>query len=324
MSAAGIQVGLGLWSMRSTAYVPRPYPALYAELRRDAQLAEELGYDAIWVAEHHFWYDGWCPQPLVAAASCLAATSQLRVGTAMHLLAQHDAATTSRDVSVLLACFGDRVDLGVALGYRDEEYDAVGLARNRRGRMMDDHLDRLLADQTAAWGVSAPPVYVGGIADAAIRRAARRGLSLLLPNSLTPAEVAVKRDLAMTEATAAGRPLARLGMLVDVWVCRDEDAADRARERLVVHYREYAGAWFRLRGELGFSRPDLLDRQSARTRRSAVVGTAEQVLAQLLDLRAAGTTTFVLQLRADVPVDSYQENMKALAATVLPGLRAAA
>jgi alkanesulfonate monooxygenase SsuD/methylene tetrahydromethanopterin reductase-like flavin-dependent oxidoreductase (luciferase family) len=310
--------------MRSTAYAPRAFPALYGELRADAQLAEELGYDAIWVAEHHFWYDGWCPQPLVAAAACLAATSALRVGTAMHLLPQHDIAVTSRDLGDLRGCFGDRLDLGVSLGYRDEEYDGVGVARSRRGAIMDEQLDRLLAEHGAGWSGAIPPIYVGGIAAAAIRRAGRRGLSLLLPNSLAPGEVAARRDLAAGEAATAGRPGGRLGMLVDVWICPDEQFADRVRDRLVLHYREYAGAWFRLRGEPGFRRPDLLDRQSARTRSVAVVGTAAQVLEQLLVLRAAGTDTFVLQVRSDLPDGRHRAAMSALAADVLPGLREAA
>jgi alkanesulfonate monooxygenase SsuD/methylene tetrahydromethanopterin reductase-like flavin-dependent oxidoreductase (luciferase family) len=309
--------------MRSTAYAPRSFAALYAELRADARLAEELGYDAIWLAEHHFWYDGWCPQPLVAAASCLAATSRVRVGTAMHLLPQHDISTVSRDVRDLLGCFGDRLDLGVSLGYRDEEYDGVGVARNQRGRIMDGHLDRLLSDH-ARGGSVIPPIYVGGIAEAAIKRAGSRGLSLLLPNSLAPAEVAARRDLAAAEAAQADLPPGRLGMLVDVWICPDEEFASRVRGRLVLHYREYAGAWFRLRGELGFRRPDLLDKQSARTRDVAVVGTAAQVLDQLLQLRAAGTDTFVLQVRADLPAGPYRTAMRALAADVLPGLREAA
>jgi alkanesulfonate monooxygenase SsuD/methylene tetrahydromethanopterin reductase-like flavin-dependent oxidoreductase (luciferase family) len=308
--------------MRSTAYAPQSWTALYAELRQDAQLAEELGYDSLWLAEHHFWYDGWCPQPLVAAASCLAATQRLRLGTAMHLLPQHDIETVSRDVSSLLDCFGDRLDLGVSLGYRDEEYDGVGVERTRRGRTMDEHLDRLLQDHGGRWS-GPPPIYVGGIAEPAIRRAGSRGLSLLLPNSLSPSEVLARSEMAADEATRAGLAAGRVGVLVDVWLCADEHMADRARDRLVTHYREYAGAWFRLRGELAFARPDLLDKQSARTREAVVVGTANQVLEQLLALRDAGADTLVLQVRADLPVNAYRSVMIALANDVVPSLREA-
>jgi alkanesulfonate monooxygenase SsuD/methylene tetrahydromethanopterin reductase-like flavin-dependent oxidoreductase (luciferase family) len=347
----GVQVGLGLWSLRSTARRPRPWPALYAELLFDAALAEDLGFDSVWLAEHHFWYDGWCPQPIVAAAACLGATSRLRVGTAMHLLPQHDIATVSRDVGQLLDQFGDRLDLGVSIGYRDEEYDAVGVSRARRGRIMDAHLDRLLTDHAGRLA-SPSRVFVGGIAPAVVERAALRGMSLLLPNTLTAAELAQRRTESAALAAAAGHPPARVGALVDTWVTPSAPTADPAgsaatdvgpagtamadvgragtasadavRERFVEHYREYTGAWFRLRGEPAFDRPDLLDRQSARTRSAAVVGPAEPVLAGLLGLREAGVDTFVLQVHADSPPAEYRAVMARLAQDVLPMLREAA
>ena len=62
-------VGLALWSMQRTQAVPSPgWPQLYADLIDDSRAAEDLGFDSLWLAEHRFWYDGWCPQPLIAAA----------------------------------------------------------------------------------------------------------------------------------------------------------------------------------------------------------------------------------------------------------------
>jgi alkanesulfonate monooxygenase SsuD/methylene tetrahydromethanopterin reductase-like flavin-dependent oxidoreductase (luciferase family) len=129
--------------------------------------------------------------------------------------------------------------------------------------------------------------------------------------------------MAADEAAQAFLATGRVGVLVDVWLSDDEEMAGRAREQLVTHYREYAGAWFRLRGELAFARPDLLDKQSARTREAAVVGTASQVLEQLLALRNAGADTLVLQVRADLPTNAYRSVMIALAEDVMPSLREA-
>lgn len=317
-----IHVGLGLWSMRSTVYAPAPWQRLYADLRHDARLAEDLGYDSIWVAEHHFWYDGWCPQPLLAAASALGATSSLRVGTAMLLLPQHDVSVISRDLGALITAHGDRIDLGVGLGYRDEEFDAVGIRRRERGRRMDAALAALLEHHRQAWQ-GPPPVYVGGMADAAVQRAGRHGASLLLPNSLSPDEIGRRRTAAAQAASAAGVTPGRTGMLVDVWLTKDRtpQARDRALDRLVTSYREYAGAWFQLQGSPGFTRPDLLDKQSNRTRRAAVVGDSDEVTEGLLALRAAGVDTFVLQVRGDFARPAYRRVMHELAATVVPALR---
>ena len=112
-------------------------------------------------------------------------------------------------------------------------------------------------------------------------------------------------------------------MLVDVWLTKDRtpQARDRALDRLVTSYREYAGAWFQLQGSPGFTRPDLLDKQSNRTRRAAVVGDSDEVTEGLLALRAAGVDTFVLQVRGDFARPAYRRVMHELAATVVPALR---
>jgi alkanesulfonate monooxygenase SsuD/methylene tetrahydromethanopterin reductase-like flavin-dependent oxidoreductase (luciferase family) len=319
-----LQVGLGLWSMRSTVYEPAPWGRLYRELREDAVLAEELGYDGLWLAEHHFWYDGWCPQPTVAAAAALAATTTLRIGTAMLLLPQHDVTTVLRDLRTLRDMHGDRIDLGVGLGYRDDEYDGVGVPRPMRGRRMSSHLAAVFAEGRAG-GAGRPAVYVGGVAEAAVRRAGRYGAGLLLPNSLSAEEIDHRRRMCVEEAESAGLEPGRTGMLVDVWVTEEDSESSRrqALEHLVVSYREYAGAWYRLRGEPAFRRPDLLDKQSARTRNSAIVGTADEVADGLLKLCAAGVDTLVLQVRTDYPPPAYRRVVRALSNEVLPVLRGA-
>jgi alkanesulfonate monooxygenase SsuD/methylene tetrahydromethanopterin reductase-like flavin-dependent oxidoreductase (luciferase family) len=185
---------------------------------------------------------------------------------------------------------------------------------------MDAHLDRILEEFADRWQ-STPPIYIGGLAAAALKRAGSRGLSLMLPNSLTNEEITKRRQTTAEHAEAAGLPAGRVGMVVDAWICPDEGMADRVRERLVLHYREYAGAWFKLRGEPGFARPDLLDKQSARTREVAAVGTATQVLERLLQLRAAGVDSFVLQVRWDFLGIEYRNVMRKLAEEVLPELR---
>lgn len=316
-----VEVGLALWSMQRTQAVPSPgWPQLYADLRSDALLCEQLGFHSLWVAEHRFWYDGWCSQPLVAASAALSATERLVVGTAMHLLPQHDPARSARSFTALRSLFGDRFQLGVSLGYRDEEYDGVGLPRNQRGRLMDAALDRLAAEQPPG----APRIWVGGMAPAAIRRAAQRGLSLLLPPTLSPAEITEVAARAREIATEAGTSLGRIGMVKDIWVT-DGSAEERERHiRLLdVHYREYAGSWWMLKGHLGFSEPELLDRQMRRTAETAVIGPREQVLDELGQLVDVGVDMLALGISSDVTRGRYREQMQLLAAELLPELAGA-
>ena len=57
------------------------------EQLRQAQVAEELGYDTIWLTEHHFAEDGYSPSLLPIAGTLSAMTSRVRIGTFLNPLA---------------------------------------------------------------------------------------------------------------------------------------------------------------------------------------------------------------------------------------------
>ncbi|HVW33213.1 MAG TPA: LLM class flavin-dependent oxidoreductase [Acidimicrobiia bacterium] len=315
---ASLEVGVGLWGMRATAGSPASWPALYRELVDDARTAESLGFDSFWLSEHRFWYDGWCPQPVVAAAAVAAATTRLRVGTAMHLLAQHDATRAAATIRTVGELSAGRLDLGVSLGYRPEEYAGLGLPFAGRVRRFVDHLDHLA-------GVGLAPgtrLFLGGMADGVIRRAARRGVSLLLPPTLSPERVAATVALARDSAAEVGTTVPRVGVVKDCWVAADGDAA-RAwyRPRLARFYEEYAGAWWQLGGKPGFARPDLMAAQVRRAVETAVVGDPAEVAAALAAYVDAGVDTFVLQTATSVTRGDHRRAMTLLAERVLPEIR---
>ena len=137
------KLGVGLWTMQSTATAPENRVAAYRRFIADSEFVESRGLHSIWTAEHRAWYDGWCPALLHAQAAAAARTSRLRFGNAMLLLPQHDPLALARSVATLDRLSGGRVDLGVGLGYRDAEFDALGLRRDQRGRLMEEALSQL-------------------------------------------------------------------------------------------------------------------------------------------------------------------------------------
>jgi alkanesulfonate monooxygenase SsuD/methylene tetrahydromethanopterin reductase-like flavin-dependent oxidoreductase (luciferase family) len=289
------RLGVGLWTFQSTATRPANLPGLYRELVGQAALLDELGFHSLWTAEHRLWYDGWCPALLHAAASAVAATKTLRFGNAMLLGPQHDPAWLARNVATLDRLSGGRVDLGLGLGHRDAEFDALGLRRDRRGRLMEAVLEEL--DR---------PVWIGGMAQAALDRAARGGHRLMLPQTVRVDELARFVDAFDGE----------VGVMRDVWVGEETDAFAAAMER---HYREEAGAWWVLRGEVGFSAPDLLDKQLARVRECAVIGSPERVAEGLSALFAAGASLVMLRLVFDFTGDAQiREQIERVAKEVAP------
>jgi alkanesulfonate monooxygenase SsuD/methylene tetrahydromethanopterin reductase-like flavin-dependent oxidoreductase (luciferase family) len=314
-----MDVGLGLWTMRSTAVFPAAHAALYADLVEDARVAEELGFHSLWLAEHHFWYDGWCPSPLVAAGAVLAATERLHVGTGIHLMPLYDAERATAEVDWLHRLSGGRFEHGVGLGYRAAEYDGFGLSRKVRGRRMDAALDQLAASGSRA------PVWVGGMAAPALERAGRRGLNIMLPSTLRLAQTAEAITRVREEAEAAGCPVGRIGVMKYTWVT-DGSAEDLEQAVAVnrVFTREYTGSWFPLQGRPGFESPELLDRQAQRAVATGLFGSAEDVTEQLLAFAELGVDMVVLHLVGDGRRPQRAETMARIAEHILPQLPAVA
>jgi alkanesulfonate monooxygenase SsuD/methylene tetrahydromethanopterin reductase-like flavin-dependent oxidoreductase (luciferase family) len=313
-----IDVGVGLWSMRATAAAPASLPVLYRELQEDARLADELGLHSLWLSEHHFWYDGWCPSLLVAGASVLGATSKLHVGTGVFLLPLHDPQRLAAAGLALEQLAPGRFELGVGIGYREPEVDGLGISRRERGKRTEHALDTI----GAAWADGGPRVWIGGIAERSLRRAADRGLSLFLPSSMRLGQLQEVIARAREAAAEAGVPLGRIGVLKNAWVTDGSAAeAERMGALIASNTREYAGSWWMLQGRLGFEAPELLDRQMERAIETAFVGPAEAVAGSIRELAEIGVDLVVLHVSADFTRPLYRDNMRKIAADVLPLLR---
>lgn len=304
--------------MRSTAWAPASLPTLYRELREDAVLAEEAGLHSLWLSEHHFWYDGWCPSLLVASALALGATKRLEVGTGVFLLPLHDPERVAAAGLALEQLAPSRSQLAVGLGYREPEYDGLGVSRRRRGRRADAGLDTL----AAAFAVGGPRLWVGGIAGASLDRGASRSLSLFLPSSMRVDQLRDVVAAAHESAAKAGTSLGRIGVLKYAWVTDGTARQRRAmQDRIASNIREYAGSWWVLRGVMGFQAPGLLDEQMERTAETALIGAPAEVAEGIAELTEIGVDLVVLHISADYTRPAYRHTMGEIGADVLPLLR---
>ena len=111
---------LGRYGMQSPRVYPRSWAGLYDEVLEHAVYAEELGFDSFWLTEHHFWYDGYCPNLLPVLAAIARRTSRIGIGTGCSLLGLHDPLRDAEDKASLDVLSGGRRLLGLAPGYRPE------------------------------------------------------------------------------------------------------------------------------------------------------------------------------------------------------------
>ncbi|MGH7794658.1 MAG: LLM class flavin-dependent oxidoreductase [Candidatus Binatia bacterium] len=79
---------------------------------------EELGFDSVWLAEHHFHsFGGTLSSPPVIGAAIAQATSKIRIGTAVTLLPYHNPLRIAEDYATLDCLSGGRLDFGIGHGF---------------------------------------------------------------------------------------------------------------------------------------------------------------------------------------------------------------
>src|SRR5690242_6217675 len=125
----------GIRTLPASSY---PLASLYRDHLEEAVLAEELGFDCVWVSEHHFSPDCWNPSPFTFLAAVAARTEKVRLGTYVLLLPLHNPVRVAEDVAVLDNISGGRVDLGVGVGSSPEEFRTFCIPiENRLGRTFE-------------------------------------------------------------------------------------------------------------------------------------------------------------------------------------------
>lgn len=134
-----VQFGV-LYDFRNPARWRVPNERLYAQTLEQMVFAEQLGFDSVWISEHHFVDDGYCPSVLAMASHVAARTSRVRIGTSVLLLPFHDPLRVAEDVNTVDILSGGRVDLGIGLGYRVEEFEAFGVPRRQRPSRFEENL----------------------------------------------------------------------------------------------------------------------------------------------------------------------------------------
>lgn len=175
----------------------REWADLYAEGLRQTALGEQLGYDSVWLTEHHVAPDGYSPSVLTIAGAVATRTTTMTIGTAVLTLPFYHPVRLAEDAATVDVLSGGRFVLGTSAGYRPEEFAAYGLAFERRAALVDEALDILHGCWTqdgfsyegeffTVRDVSIrprplqqphPPVFYGGKTPAGERRAERvRGM----------------------------------------------------------------------------------------------------------------------------------------------------
>ncbi|MES9524613.1 LLM class flavin-dependent oxidoreductase [Streptomyces capoamus] len=326
-----------------------PGEALHRAVR-SAEVAEQSGLDAVWLAEHHFVPYGTCPSAVTLAALLLGRTRRIRVGTAVSVLPTAHPVALGEQAALLHLTSGGRFSLGVGRGgpWVDLEVFGAGLEAYEHG--FPESLDLLLRwlsePSVAASGerfsfrevpvvprpsealteTPGPEVVLACTSPGSVRLAAERGLPMLLGMHVGDEEKAEMVALWRRCARAAGRPgeeIARAAH-VSAGVCQ---LADRRTDAVETLTKAMPG-WLKE----GLAAHVTVDGR-ARTMRDPhaytellcglhPVGTPRLAADRLAATsERTGISRFALLMEGSGDLAATEENLRRLGAEVLPQLR---
>lgn len=112
------------------------------------RLAEELGYDSIWLAEHLFSTYGIVTSSQVLAAAVARNTSKVRIGTGVSIIPFNHPLRTAGDFAFVDVLSHGRLDFGVGRAYQPHEFVALGVPMDKSREMFAEGLDIILKSWT--------------------------------------------------------------------------------------------------------------------------------------------------------------------------------
>lgn len=239
-----------------------PLQEVYERALERIEIMDKGGFDAVWLAEHHFTTFSVCPSVHMLGTLAAARTKRLRIGTAVSLAALYHPLRLAEEVALLDMLSGGRVNWGAGRGFAHSEFNAFGVPVEESADRFREAVEIVLAAWTqermsfkgkhfAFDDVEVmpkplqqphPPTWMAATSEGAIDWAASRGFSILMDPHASFRELGDKRrryreQLAKAGFSDAGRdiPMARLIALAPT-KAKAEEIARRGAGFLVDAY----------------------------------------------------------------------------------------
>jgi alkanesulfonate monooxygenase SsuD/methylene tetrahydromethanopterin reductase-like flavin-dependent oxidoreductase (luciferase family) len=238
---------------------------VYARALQRIEIMDRTGYDAVWLAEHHFSSFSVCPSVHMVGTLAAARTKRLRIGTAVSLAPFYHPLRLAEEVALLDLLSGGRANWGAGRGFARVEFAAFGVPPDESTSRFHETVEIVLkawTDEKLSFAGQHfrfedvevlpkpaqrphPPVWMAASSEGAIDWAARHGFSILMdPHSSGP-EIGAKRRHYAAKLAAAGFsetgrdiPIARLVAIAD----KAGKAAEVARSGAEWILNSYLGA----------------------------------------------------------------------------------
>ena len=206
-----------------------PLEDVYTRALDRIDVMDQTGYDAVWLAEHHFSGYSVCPSVHLMAMHVASRTERLRIGTAVTLAAFYHPLRIAEEVALLDVLSGGRINWGAGRGFDPVEFSVFGVAPDESTARFREAVEIVLA----AWSNERltfegefhsykdvevlpkpfqrphPPAWVAASSMGAVEWAAGRGYSILMDPHSAHSEIAKKLGHYRNGLEKAGHDLGR-------------------------------------------------------------------------------------------------------------------
>ncbi|WP_446220381.1 TIGR03619 family F420-dependent LLM class oxidoreductase [Micromonospora sp. IBHARD004] len=265
-----------------------------------ARRAEQFGYHSLWTFQRLLvpadlgWSETYhsVQDPLTTLAFLAAHTARIRLGVAVLNLPFLSPVVLAKQTGTLDILSGGRLDVGLGLGWSDEEYQATGASRHRRGPRAAE----FLAVLRACWQDDV---------------VAHRGEFYQIPPTRMEPKPVQRPHPPILLGGHAPAALRRAGRLADGWVSGSQADLKGIGEAIAIVKAAAAGAG-RDPGSLRFvCRGAVRVRGPGPANREPLTGTLEQIRSDLGRLAAAGVTELFVDLNFDPEIGSPRADRQA-------------
>jgi len=308
------------------------------------QEAEAAGFDFVTLTHHSFTPECQTSAPFVTFAALAARTRKLRFATCIFLLPLHHPVAVAEQVASLDVISNGRAILGVGLGYRDYEFEGFGLSLKDRGARANESLTAI----RGAWTTGRfnfqgkhfqiadlpavpipvqqphPPIWVGGLSEPALNRAARLGDGWISDNMALLDDVATMAETYRTHCAEAGtRPFLVVPRNAGIGHTRAQVTREWFPSAAEFHLG-YVKAY--LESGLEITDPVYLKMLAGEsvtveefTRDRAIAGTPEDCIRQIAAWRdRCGADAMLFLLNEELPVDGLVDTVRLFGREVFP------
>src|SRR4051812_47826982 len=177
-----------------------PLEMVFARALERIEIMDRAGYDAVWLAEHHFSSFSVCPSVHLMGTMAAARTKRLRIGTGVSLAPFYHPLRLAEEVALLDVLSGGRVNWGAGRGFARVEFENFGVPPDESTSRFHEAVEIVLRawsgerlgcgeklSRCGGGGVlprrvqpPPPPVWMAATSEPSIDWAAGRGFSILM------------------------------------------------------------------------------------------------------------------------------------------------